>query len=199
MALEQLAEIKKGIDGIGKAHTEFAAAFETYKKDRDVLTEEKLKKISEDFGVKHETLQREMDAIKARESHPPQDPEESRAKASTAKFWAKMRMDVQQESVKAGNAHGFPGFSPEDTDPGKYVKSFWKAIRTSSNVDRGISQHALNVDEAKDLAVGSDPDGGYFLAPPTISQTVVMRIFETSPDAGTFKCSPNRDSGIYCS
>jgi HK97 family phage major capsid protein len=44
-----------------------------------------------------------------------------------------------------------------------------------------VGEKMLTVEEMKDMSVGSDPDGGYWITPPTISNEVIRRIFETSP------------------
>jgi HK97 family phage major capsid protein len=174
-----LEEIKKGVDEIGVLHTQFKSEFETFKTNQDTLIKEKMVLLSEELGKKHEEVQRELDGIKAREAQrrDPENPEDRKLNL----VFAKHRQDFQSEHVKNGNEKQFPDFTPEAADYKKYVKVFWKAVRTSQHIQQGISLNSLTPEEQKDMAVGSDPDGGYFVAPPTIADTVVRRIFETSP------------------
>lgn len=179
-----LEDIKKGVDEIGVLHTQFKTEFETFKTNQDTLIKEKMVVIADEFGKKHEALQRELDGIKAREAQalvPGPDPDQVKQDHKLNILFAKHRQDFQAEHVKNGNEKNFPEFTPEGADYKKYVRVFWKAVRTSQHVPQGISLNALTPDEQKDMAVGSDPDGGYFVAPPTIADTVVRRIFETSP------------------
>ncbi len=57
--------------------------------------------------------------------------------------------------------------------PSEYSKAFRNYLR--KGMDAGLEQLST-----KALSVGSDPDGGY-LVTPTMSQTIVKAVFETSP------------------
>ena len=57
--------------------------------------------------------------------------------------------------------------------PSEYSKAFRNYLR--KGMDAGLEQLST-----KALSVGSDPDGGY-LVTPTMSQTIVKSVFETSP------------------
>ncbi len=63
--------------------------------------------------------------------------------------------------------------SKASTVPSEYSKAFRNYLR--KRMDAGLEQLST-----KALSVGSDPDGGY-LVTPTMSQTIVKAVFETSP------------------
>lgn len=74
-------------------------------------------------------------------------------------------------------ANGRPDFGFAETkssaQPTEYSKAFCNYLR--KGMDAGLEQLST-----KALSVGSDPDGGY-LVTPTMSQTIVKSVFETSP------------------
>jgi HK97 family phage major capsid protein len=161
--------IKGAVDSIGKNFEEFKHAADQSRKEQDALLEDKIKKIAEDITSKHELVQRELNALQAKAQRPAQSEAELSAAQKNAEFFAKMRRDTQYP-VRGGSVNEY---APNVEQLAAYEKAFTQYMR--------IDKDGLEPDVRKDLSVGSDPDGGYWVLPPTIAQNVIKKVFETSP------------------
>lgn len=158
--------IKANVEQIGRSFEEFKAEHAKNSKERDGLIEEKLKNMSEKISALHETTVNLKDKWVADNARPRggDDPETSKAARENAELFWKMRTDVQR----------FDGAPATDQLEvvSRYEKAFWRYARVGE---------MMEPDARKDMSSGSDPDGGYFLLPPTMARTIVQRVFETSP------------------
>lgn len=160
-----LNEIKSNVDAIGINFEEFKATAEKTRKEKDVLLDEKLTKLAEDITAKHEAVQRELNAMNAKAQRPVVEGANDSAAEAHAELFAKSRRDVQN------------GYRNDFAASAEQTKAYTAAFTRYMRVDKDM----LDVEQRKDLSVGSDPDGGYFVTPPTIASKIVARIFETSP------------------
>lgn len=159
--------IKSSVDSIGRNFEEFKSTAEKARKEQDVLLDEKIQKLADEITVKHEAVSRELNALQAKAQRPAQTEEQASKAQKNAEYFGKARRDVQ-----AGTRPG-ADFSANEELTARYEKAFAQYIRVD---DRG-----LDIEQHKDMSIGSDPDGGYWLAPPTMAQNIVRKVFETSP------------------
>jgi HK97 family phage major capsid protein len=187
MDLTTQQQLKTSIEAIGTGFEEFKATHSKALTDRDVLLEEKMRKLADLIGEKHEAAVRLISAEVANLNRPTgadsQDVAKE-AKERQAATFAVHRKSVQNPDGEGGLAslrgiHGkeFPGYEPNVETLNKYHAAF-KRYMAVGNKD---SLSLMGPDMQKDMSVGIDPDGGYFLLPPQIADKVVKRIFETSP------------------
>lgn len=159
--------ISKSVSDIGRNFEEFKATAEKSRKEQDALLEEKIKKLAEDITSKHEAVTRELNTLQAKAQRPAQSDEQVNKAQKGAELFAKMRRDAQAATRIGAD------FSANEEQCASYAKAFDQYLR--------LDKDGLEVDVRKDLSVGSDPDGGYWLLPPTMAQNIVRRVFETSP------------------
>jgi HK97 family phage major capsid protein len=165
---ELVKEFKEEVHKVGQAFEELKTASEQSKKDTDVLITEHIKKIADDIALKMDEHQKELDRITTKLSNPnfgqPADDKAADLKKKHADQFA-------MECKGLRNVHVEPSVEVMET----YTKAFRKYLRFPGD-DRLMPNEIL-----KDMSVGSDPDGGFFVAPPEIANNVIVRIFETSP------------------
>lgn len=173
--MDDLNEVKNLITESGKA-------WEAYKATMDEIAAE-TKKLGAADSLTEQKLARIDDAL---------------AKAVEAKDATQARMDAMEKKFgRIGMGHnGGPDLDAE-------VKSFnmsaaahaaaksrpapsaldaeaYAAYKSGFRLFLGGGKEALEGDERKAMAVGSDPDGGY-LVPADMSGRMITRVFETSP------------------
>jgi HK97 family phage major capsid protein len=158
--------IKSSVESIGRNFEELKAANEKARNEQDVLLEEKIKKIGEDIAAKHELVTAELNALQAKAQRPAQTDEQTTKAQKDAELFAKSRRDIQG-TFRPGD------FVVDLEGTAKYDKAFSRWLRVDTN--------GLSPEIAKDMSVGSDPDGGYWILPPTIAQQIVSKVFESSP------------------
>lgn len=158
--------IKSSVDSIGRNFEEFKATAEKARKEQDVLLEEKVKKLAEEITAKHETVTRELNAMQAKAQRPVQTEEQISKAQSNAEAFAKARRDLQA-GMRPGEFHADVNVAEA------YAKAFTSYLR--------LDTAGMSPDVQKDMSVGSDPDGGYWILPPTVAQRVAARVFESSP------------------
>lgn len=155
--------IKSSVEQIGTGFAEFKATLATSTKEKDSLLETKLAKIADDITAKHEATQKLIDSLEARLQRPSQSD------------GAAVTKEQEHAILFAKHRSTGRGFAVEpDVD---VTKAYYKAFMRWARIDTP----RLSPEEHKDMSVGSDPDGGYWILPPTIATEVVRRMFETSP------------------
>jgi HK97 family phage major capsid protein len=159
--------IKSSVDSIGRNFEEFKATAEKARKEQDSLLEEKISKLAEEITSKHEAVSRELDNLQAKAQRPAQTEEQISKSQKNAEYFGKARRDVQA-GVRPGE-----DFSANEELTARYEKAFARYVR--------VDERGLNLEQHKDMSIGSDPDGGYWLAPPTMAQNIVRKVYETSP------------------
>lgn len=166
MSKEVLEQIKTNVETVGKAFEEFKGELANLK-GADALLEEKLKKIADEITAKHDESMKAIRVMEAYAQRPAGgDSQDIAQKAKNAALFSKMRQAIQGEFLK-----GSAEVSVDELD--RYTKAWLRMARAGEKM--------LTVEEMKDMSVGSDPDGGYWVTPPTIANEVVRRVFETSP------------------
>lgn len=160
--------IKSSVDSIGRNFEEFKATAEKARKEQDSLLEGKLAKLAEDITAKHEAVQRQINDIEAKGQRPAQTDEQINKAQKNAEKFAASRRDIQSGIRAAAEL-----YQPNLEQCDKYAKAFLQYLR--------IDKDGLEPDVRKDLSVGSDPDGGYWILPPTMADQIVARVFESSP------------------
>lgn len=170
-----ITEFKSLLDKQGEAFEAFKATHDELKK-ADALTEEKLARIEKSLDTAVEAKAAIEAAMKA---------EKAEREALEMKFNAmgirgngddaKAQVELKEfNSALAGmHAEKKRPFAPLDRQGMDEYKSaldrYWRDGRDG-----------LSGDELKTLAVGSDPDGGYFVTPDTGGR-IVRKVYETSP------------------
>lgn len=159
--------IKSSVESIGRNFEDFKATAEKARKEQDSLLEQKIAKLAEDITSKHEVVSRELNSLQAKAQRPAQTDEQATKAQKEAELFAKSRRDVQ-----SGTRPG-TDFSANEELTERYAKAFAQYVR--------LDERGLDLDQRKDMSIGSDPDGGYWLAPPTMAQSIVKKVYETSP------------------
>jgi len=161
-------EIKKAVDTINTAFTEFKAANDARLKEieskgaADPVTESKLAKIEADLDAAQKTADAAVLASK-RQSRIVTDAKGNEVDLDQkALAWADMI--ARKSGTRASN------FGAKEMDG--YKDQFMSYLRKGDQV--------MGANEMKALSVGSDPDGG-FVVYPDMSGRVVSKVFETSP------------------
>ena len=161
-------EIKKAVDTINTAFTEFKAANDARLKEieskgaADPVTESKLAKIEADLDAAQKTADAAVLASK-RQSRIVTDAKGNEVDLDQkALAWADMI--ARKPGTRASN------FGAKEMDG--YKDQFMSYLRKGDQV--------MGANEMKALSVGSDPDGG-FVVYPDMSGRVVSKVFETSP------------------
>jgi HK97 family phage major capsid protein len=188
MDLQTQQELAKNITALGHGFEEFKTTHQKALTDRDVLLEEKMKKLADLIGEKHELAMKALAAEVAGIQRPAGG--DSQDVTKTAKERLAHSFAVHRKSVQMPDREGdglgtmrrtygsdFPGYEPS----WDVVERYNKAFRRYLEVGNKDSLSLMGPELTKDMSVGIDPDGGYFLLPPQIADRVVMRIFETSP------------------
>lgn len=160
--------IKSSVESIGRNFEEFKTTAEKARKEQDVLLEEKIKKLADEITTKHESVTRELNALQAKAQRPAQTEEQITKAQKNAQDFANARRDIQSSIRVSAEL-----YQPNVEQSEKYAKAFSQYLR--------IDKDGLEPDVRKDLSVGSDPDGGYWILPPTMAQNIVQRVFESSP------------------
>lgn len=160
--------IKSSVDSIGRNFEEFKATAEKARKEQDSLLDQKVSKLAEEISAKHELVTRELNALQAKNQRPPQTDEQINKQQKSAQEFANARRDIQSSIRVSAEL-----YQPNVEQCEKYNTAFNQYLR--------IDKDGLEPDIRKDLSVGSDPDGGYWILPPTMAADVVKRVFETSP------------------
>src|SRR3982751_2533628 len=160
--------IKSSVDSIGRNFEEFKSAAERARKEQDSLLDQKVSKLAEEITAKHEAVSRELNALQAKAQRPAQTDEQINKAQKNAEQFAGARRDIQSSIRMSAEL-----YQPNIEQCEKYGKAFAQYVR--------LDKDGLEPDIRKDLSVGSDPDGGYWILPPTMSEKIVARVFETSP------------------
>lgn len=180
------ASLAKVIEDQGRIWEEFKAENERQitelkKGVRDPLTEEKLKKLSDQI----DTLQEQKDRIEKLLSRPVMGNKDD-------------KVDIEAETKSFNNYRksfaNTPGLVSELSveDYVAYKSAYWNMVRKGN-------PNALAANEQKALVAGSDSDGGYLMPTPTVGR-VVQRVFELSPIraiAGAITISADALEGIF--
>lgn len=167
---ELATEFKSEVHKVGQAFEEFKSTHAQSVKDRDVLFEEKMKKIVDDITTKHEAYQKETDRITAMLANPNRS-----AASGDEKAMHQKQRDAEQFADLCKSIRGNAVIEPNVERMETYTKAFRRYLRFAGD-DRLMPQDIL-----KDMSEGSDPDGGYFVTPPTVANNILQRIYETSP------------------
>jgi HK97 family phage major capsid protein len=160
--------IKSSVDSIGRNFEEFKSAAERARKEQDSLLDQKVSKLAEEITAKHEAVSRELNALQAKAQRPAQTDEQINKAQKNAEQFAGARRDIQSSIRMSAEL-----YQPNIEQCDKYSKAFLQYLR--------LDKDGLEPDVRKDLSVGSDPDGGYWILNPTMSEKIVARVFETSP------------------
>lgn len=168
-------ELKNLLETQGKAFEAFKATHEELKK-ADVLTEEKLARIEKSLDQAVEAkagLEAAMKAEKAeREAL---ELKLNRLGVPTSEIHVKRQLEIAEFNSAMGSfaAEKRRSFAPID-------ESGYNDYKTAFRTYLKSGQQLLSHDEMKTLAVGSDPDGGYFVTPDTTGR-MARKIYESSP------------------
>lgn len=160
--MELNAELRKAIETLGTDWAEFVATDTKNKKTADGVLEEKLLKLTESITKQHEALtlvetkQNRLQLAGADE-------------VEGAALEAKSRKQFASEL--SGLSGGKRTMGAEEYKA--YRPAFTSYLRKDPNVMDSV--------EHKALSLGGDPEGGYFLTPPEVSNRITKRIFETTP------------------
>ena len=167
-----LDEIKGLVEAQGKAFAEFKATLDAAVK-HDALTDEKVAKIEADLDAAVEAKAK----IEARLDAERKEREELELRLSRARLAGG---DDKAEEVKSWN-HVLRSVASErgrnhaDVDAAGYAD-----YKSAFNRFLREGKEALDAAEVKTMAVGSDPDGGYFVTP-DVSGRIIQFVYETSP------------------
>lgn len=183
----ELKDVNAAVDAVNVAFNEFKDKNDQRLKELegkgwdDVVRKEELDKINTALNAQQEVL----DKFQARQKRvalygdgTKGTPEELDHKALV---WAKMATRRKESDVSAYT----------HAEMVAYKSAFLQYMRKDEKV--------LDGDTVKALSVGSDPDGGYLVAPDT-SGRIVMKVFETSPVrqyANTQTISTDALEGLY--
>jgi len=154
------AEIRAAIETMGRDFNEFKTSHEAAVKAGRAEYDEKIVKLTEVVTKAHEKLTE----IETKQNRPVLVVDENEARAEI-KAHAQFRMEMKA----LGAAIDFT--SPEGFK--SYKAQFGNYLR--------FDVKRMSQDEVKALSLGSDPEGGYFMTPPEISNRITKRIFETTP------------------
>ena len=161
-------EIKKAVEDINAAFSEFKAANDTRLKEieskgaADPVTEAKLAKIELDLAKAQEVADQAVLASK-RQARVVTD-ERGNAVDLDAKALDWADMIARKRGTRASD------FGAKELDG--YKAGFMSYLRKGDQI--------MGAEEMKALSFGSDPDGGYVVYP-DMSGRVVTKVFETSP------------------
>lgn len=164
----ELNEIKATVTEIGKAFEEFKHTHEKSAKDRDVLLQEKMEKLSQIVATNYEAAQKAMDAMSAKFARPDTGNayKDAAAEQKDAHGFFETKL-WREKKLTAGDD------VPVDMEGYRsYCKSFKRFLRKGD-------QHIVEL-EQKSMSVGSDIDGGYFVTP-AVSSRIITKIFEGTP------------------
>ncbi|HEX4138356.1 MAG TPA: phage major capsid protein [Bryobacteraceae bacterium] len=153
-------ELRTAIEALGRNWEEFKAADAQNKKERDGALEAKIAKLTEEISKQHEALT----AIETKQNRPALsgDPEEAKLEV---KAHAQFSLEMSGRSA---------GRRTLTTDE---YKSFREVFPIYLRHDKDVMDQI----QVKALSLGGDPEGGYFLTPPEISNRITKRVFETTP------------------
>ncbi len=176
----QQRQFADALNSLGQNFEQFKLVHQKAQKDRDILLEEAKQKLADEITAKHEEMMKMLSAESARWQRPAGgDSPEVANEAREAEIFAKHCKSIQIEHQKtvASRIGGEPKWEPDVAQYKRYRKAFLRYLQ----VGEGTNLSMLGADEQKDMFAGIDPDGGYFVTPPTIAEQVEKRIFETSP------------------
>ncbi len=171
----ELAEFKGLLDKQGEAFEAFKATHAELK-TADVVTAEKLARIEKSLDTAVEmkaALETAIKAEKAEREALELKINRSGLSGSASDIAVKLELKEFNTALEGHNAEKRRPFAALDENG--YAE--YKAAH--SGYMRG-GRDALSADEIKTMAVGSDPDGGYFVTPDTGGR-IVRKVYETSP------------------
>lgn len=171
----ELQEFKSLLDKQGEAFEAFKATHDELKK-ADVVTAEKLTRIEKSLDQAVEAKAAIEAAIKAEKAEREAlELKINRSGLSGTETEIKRALELKEFNVQIGGimAEKRQAFTPLD-------EAGYDAYKAALDVYTRKGRDALNSDEFKTLAVGSDPDGGYFVTPDTGGR-IVRKVYETSP------------------
>lgn len=156
--------IKDEVFKIGRNFEEFTATLEKSKKEQDALIDEKMKKLADDITARHELIQKQLNDLEAKGQRPGQSGDQQEKAKADAVTFRKHWSSITERRID---------HAPDDAAVERYQKAWLRYAR--------VDKDRMDPEEIKDLQVGTDPSGGYWITPPTITNNIVRRIFETSP------------------
>ena len=176
-------ELKEALDGLKRDWEGYKDANQeridaAVKGAVDPLIEEKLKTANDDFSNQFEEVKKAQQELKAEN--------EAQAKRNDALEAALKRRGDNENGNDFTEAHKFMALAQHKSVDelledqvdmegfNEYEKSFVRSYLRRSE------KRAMNEVESKALSIGGDPQGGY-LVPPTMANTMITKIFETSP------------------
>jgi HK97 family phage major capsid protein len=168
MSDEIMKKANEAIDGLNRAFNEFKTAndqrlAEIEKKGAaDPLLDEKIARIEADLQKAQAVADKAVLATKRQNRVVTDEKGDTVNLDAKAQEWA--NMNARRRGTMAGT------YGSADLDG--YKSAFDAFLRKGEEV--------LGMDERKALSVGSDPDGGYVVAP-DMSGRIVQKVFETSP------------------
>ena len=161
-------DLKQAVEQVGRNFEEFKTTVAKSVTDGDTLLTEKIKTLGDDITLKLEAHQKELDRLAAGKNPAVTQSADAHEKAEKdALLFSQMRQSKQ------GQYRPQAELVPDVNITQVYSKAFNRYAR--------VGKEMLSPEEMKDMSVGSDPDGGAFILPPTIARNVIVRMFETSP------------------
>jgi HK97 family phage major capsid protein len=181
MSIEQVTEL-------GKAFEQFKGIHAKKISDTEVILKEEIAKASSDVLAKYDNIKSELKAAEEKQQALQESvdtlatkmnrtgtavvdsPEKAEAKQKALEYFNRSRY-----AAWAGKAMSADKTQPIDSDQAtQYKAAHERWIR--------YGDQAVNSPEyQKAMAVGSEPDGGAWIAPPERSQQIISRTFETTP------------------
>lgn len=156
--MELNVEIKSLIEGMGRDFEEFKSSHKTSLDGRDAIHDEKMAKLTASITTVHEQLA----AIETKQNRPAL----TSGDEAVMELKAHAQFDRELKGLSRNGQISVEGFKA-------YSGLFPTYLRHDTN--------RMDQSEVKALSLGSDPDGGYFLTPPEVSNRITKRIFETTP------------------
>jgi HK97 family phage major capsid protein len=155
-----LKEVKTLIESMGRDFEEFKNAHSTNLKSRDGVLDEKIGKLTDAVTAAHEQLS----LIETKQNRLQLEGDADEVKAET-KSYNQFGLELH------GRTNGRRVLSADEYK--SFRNSFTKYIRSDKD--------SLDQTEVKALSLGGDPEGGYFMTPPEVSNRITKRVFETTP------------------
>ena len=163
----ELQELKTSVSDLAKLFSEFRETHTKSIKDGDVLLEEKMNRVADDFGKKLDAMQKAQDELRAIAAKPSiVETEASRKEAEEALELKKLSLIARKQ------------FDP-DAKLDASVEEFREYKRAFNQYLRKDAAK-LSPEAYKALSVGDDADGGYLVLP-AMSSRIMTQIYESSP------------------
>lgn len=159
---EEIKAAVEAVEGLNKAFEAFKSANDENLKQRDVVIEEKLRKIENDMDAAQKIADEAVLAAKRA------------SRVVTDQTGNEIDLDAKALKWAQGIA------KMRGTQVANFGRDELNAYKAAMDTYLRKGDQMLSADEFKALSVGTDPDGGYVVNP-DLSGRIVQKVFETSP------------------